>query len=262
MEKTKAYPKARFSAEVLNEAIHFVWKLIGQPKKISQLQVSLDGESWNHDDLDEFLADYRKIQAEEFTLDIISENYRLRVYGSLRGTTVHVSAPNRSEIEKISYIFESNYEKSIIKVKPEETDGPVIFVGHGRSEQWRDLKDHLHEKHGYRVVTYETGARAGHTIRDILDEMASQASFACLVLTAEDKQDDGTFHARQNVIHETGLFQGRLGFSRAIVLLEERVEPFSNLQGIDQIRYSKIKETFGEVLATIRREFDDITSSE
>ena len=27
--------------------------------------------------------------------------------------------------------------------------------------------------------------------------------------------------ARMNVIHEVGLFQGRLGFERAIVLLEE-----------------------------------------
>jgi len=62
--------------------------------------------------------------------------------------------------------------------------------------------------------------------------------------------------ARQNVIHELGLFQGKLGFSRAIILLEEGTEQFSNIQGIEQIRFSKgnIRETFGEVLATIRRE--------
>ena len=68
---------------------------------------------------------------------------------------------------------------------------------------------------------------------------------------------DGTMRARQNVIHETGLFQGRLGFSRAIVMLEEGAEEFSNVQGVQQIRFAKgnIKETFGEVLATLRREF-------
>jgi len=71
------------------------------------------------------------------------------------------------------------------------------------------------------------------------------------------KRLKGEFRARQNVVHETGLFQGKLGFSRAIVVVEEGVEVFSNLQGIDQIRYSKgnIKETFGAVLATLRREF-------
>jgi hypothetical protein len=48
-----------------------------------------------------------------------------------------------------------------------------------------------------------------------------------------------------------------LGFDRAIVLLEDDTEEFTNIAGIQQIRYSKGKiiETFGEVLATIRREF-------
>jgi hypothetical protein len=50
-----------------------------------------------------------------------------------------------------------------------------------------------------------------------------------------------------------------LGFTKAIVLLEEGTEEFSNLHGVQQIRYGKenIKETFGEVLATLKREFND-----
>ena len=36
----------------------------------------------------------------------------------------------------------------------------------------------------------------------------------------EDEHKDGSVHPRENVIHEAGLFQGRLGFPRAIVLLE------------------------------------------
>jgi len=49
-----------------------------------------------------------------------------------------------------------------------------------------------------------------------------------------------------------------LGFPKAIVLLEEGTQEFSNIQGMQQIRYSKgnIKETFGEILATLKREFD------
>ena len=47
-------------------------------------------------------------------------------------------------------------------------DDPVIFIGHGHSSAWRDVKDHLVEQHGYLVEAYETGARAGHTVRDIL----------------------------------------------------------------------------------------------
>jgi predicted nucleotide-binding protein len=87
--------------------------------------------------------------------------------------------------------------------------------------------------------------------------MLIKSSFAILVMTAEDQTVDGQFRARQNVVHETGLFQGKLGFNRAIVLLEDGVEEFSNIHGIEQIRFSKenIKETYGEVLAVIKREF-------
>lgn len=40
-------------------------------------------------------------------------------------------------------------------------------------------------------------------------------------------------------------------------MLEEGVEEFSNVQGVQHISFSKsnIKETFGDVLATLRREF-------
>ena len=67
---------------------------------------------------------------------------------------------------------------------------------------------------------------------------------------------DGTLRARQNVVHEAGLFQGKLGFSRAIILLEEGTEEFSNIHGLHQIRFGKgnIKESFGDVLAVLKRE--------
>lgn len=90
--------------------------------------------------------------------------------------------------------------------------------------------------------------------------MTEVSSFAILVMTGEDEGKDGQLKARPNVIHETGLFQGKIGFSRAIVLLEDQTEEFSNLYGIQQIRFTKgnIKETFGDVIATIKREFGEI----
>jgi predicted nucleotide-binding protein len=89
--------------------------------------------------------------------------------------------------------------------------------------------------------------------------MLSKSSIAFLVMTGEDETPEGGMRARQNVIHEIGLFQGRLGFPRGIVLLEEGTEEFSNIHGIEQIRFcpGNIKETFGDVLATLHREFLD-----
>jgi predicted nucleotide-binding protein len=136
-------------------------------------------------------------------------------------------------------------------------DRATIFIGHGHDPQWRDLKDHIHEKHGYSIEAYEIGAREGHAVRDILEEMLNESSFALLVMTGEDETKDGKIRARQNVVHEAGLFQGKLGFARAIILLEEGVEEFSNISGLHQIRFFKgrIRETFGDVLAVLKREF-------
>ena len=78
---------------------------------------------------------------------------------------------------------------------------------------------------------------------------------AFLVMTGEDQTDSGELHPRLNVVHEVGLFQGRLGFHRAIVLLEEGTSEFSNIHGIEQIRFKNIREVFGDVVATISREF-------
>lgn len=54
---------------------------------------------------------------------------------------------------------------------PDDADdpvpSPVVFIGHGHNLAWRDLKDHLADKHGYSVEAYEMGARAGHTIREL-----------------------------------------------------------------------------------------------
>jgi predicted nucleotide-binding protein len=182
---------------------------------------------------------------------------RLAVTFNAPDTTVRVKADARHEIETVFNIFEQQLGSSRLPVSEKKRPKPVIFIEHGRSNIWRDLKDHLQDKHGYQVEAYEVSSRAGHTIRDILEEMLEESSCAFLVLTGEDETSDGKLLARQNVVHETGLFQGRLGFSRAIVLLEEGTEEFSNIAGIQQIRFSKgnIKETFGEVSAVLRREF-------
>ena len=79
---------------------------------------------------------------------------------------------------------------------------------------------------------------------------------AFLVMTAEDEQTDGTLHARENVIHEAGLFQGKLGFERAIILLEEGCQEFSNIHGLGQIRFPKgnIKAAFEDIREVLKRE--------
>jgi len=177
---------------------------------------------------------------------------------------VIVAGVTQSDACSVTDIFIDRYPKDQslgrIELKSEivrEAPSPVIFIGHGRNQQWRELKDHLHDFHGYDVVSYETIVSAGFVTRDVLDDMLNRSSFGILVMTGEDLTGDGHLRPRQNVVHEVGLFQGRLGFSRAIVLEEESVETFSNLAGVQTIQFppGRIRETYGDILATLRREF-------
>jgi predicted nucleotide-binding protein len=175
-------------------------------------------------------------------------------------TRIVVKSKSRAEIESVFSIFEEAPSTDITSLAS-KGDGAnaTIFIGHGRSVEWEKLKSHLQDKHDLEVLSYETGARAGHTIRDILDSMSEKSSMALLVLTGEDKTEEG-LRARQNVIHECGLFQGRLGFDRAILIVEDGVQLASNFDGIQQLRFKRgrISEIFGDVIATIRREFGPI----
>jgi predicted nucleotide-binding protein len=91
---------------------------------------------------------------------------------------------------------------------------------------------------------------------DRLAEMLNEAAFAFLLMTAEDELADGSKRARENVVHEVGLFQGRLGFKRAIVVLEEGCQEFSNISGLGQIRFPKgdISAKYEEIRRVLERE--------
>jgi predicted nucleotide-binding protein len=97
---------------------------------------------------------------------------------------------------------------------------------------------------------------AGIATKERLEQLLTGASFAFLVMTAEDAVADGASRARENVVHEAGLFQGRLGFARAIILLEDGCAEFSNIHGIGQIRFTKgrIQASFEEIRGVLERE--------
>lgn len=134
--------------------------------------------------------------------------------------------------------------------------GSRVFIGHGRSAAWRELKDFVSERLDLPYDEFNRVPVAGTTNIDRLSEMLDNAAVAFLVLTAEDERADGSHVARQNVVHEAGLFQGRLGFSRAIVMLEEGCEQFSNIDGLGQLRFpaGNIAASFEEVRRVLERE--------
>jgi predicted nucleotide-binding protein len=131
-----------------------------------------------------------------------------------------------------------------------------LFIGHGRSDQWKMLRDFVRDRLHLEFDEFNRVPVAGISNKERLDEMLDQCGFALLVMTGEDEHDDGTLHARENVIHEIGLFQGRLGWRKAIVVIEDGCQEFSNIVGLGQVRYKKgdISSCFEEIRRILERE--------
>jgi len=131
-----------------------------------------------------------------------------------------------------------------------------VFIGHGRSNTWLVLRDFLEKRLNLAVDEFNRESTAGMSIKERLEAMLQECCFAFLVLTAEDERSDGTFHARENVVHEVGLFQGRLGFGRAIILLENGCAKFTNIDGLTYIAFEKndLRMAFEEIRRVLERE--------
>src|SRR5690606_12981507 len=131
-----------------------------------------------------------------------------------------------SEIEellkKISMLNEDalrmELEKLSVKSKSIAKGGGKIFIGHGRSKLWARVQLFLKDDLDLGTIVFEDESRTSQSIIEVLSEFLNEASFAILILTAEDETADLKVRARQNVIHEAGLFQGRLGFDKVIIL--------------------------------------------
>jgi hypothetical protein len=264
LKKIKKYKRVRFGLKTLREANSLFRDLCeraGKKGESLHATVTYQDEEWQYDTIDEFLSEYPKSDSYFLYQSIetaTASNNLLSVVGDRRDTNVEIKLPTRPLIESVFGIFERDLQDSIVSLP----EAPVrVFIGHGHDPQWKDLKDHLREKHGFGVQAYETGPRAGATVKEVLEELSSKSSFACLVMTGEDSDELGEMHARENVIHELGFFQGRLGFRRALALIEEGVKEFSNIEGVAQLRFSKgnIQEIFGDVVAAIRKEFPRVS---
>jgi predicted nucleotide-binding protein len=166
-----------------------------------------------------------KTELEFYDLENEAENVLLRIR---RRVDIFLQQTNAWLINQRKVMTQNMFLRS---------KGNAIFIGHGRSQVWKDLKEFIAERLKLPVIEFNSDPIAGRTTVERLSEMLDASTFAFLVLTGEDEHVDSSVHARENVVHEVGLFQGRLGFERAIVLMEEGCVEFSNIIGLTQIRF-------------------------
>lgn len=99
--------------------------------------------------------------------------------------------------------------------------GPGIALGHGKSALWRSFHEQIVADfpipcHGFQQVPLP-----GLGTMAAMLEVLPRARFAILMLTCEDAAAEGELAAALNVVRLAGLFQGRLGFSKVLLLMED-----------------------------------------
>lgn len=81
----------------------------------------------------------------------------------------------QSILDRLSFFEEASIrENTPTPSLKESTSSPVIFLGHGGSPLWKDLRMHLQDHHGYKVTCFEALPRAGYQVFDVVEEMLAE----------------------------------------------------------------------------------------
>jgi predicted nucleotide-binding protein with TIR-like domain len=124
----------------------------------------------------------------------------------------------------------------------EASDAP-IFIVHGRDTKSAESVAHtVGTATGRRTIILRDQPNMGRTLMEKFEQHAIEASYAIIVLTADDKgslvDEIGTRpRGRQNVIFEMGYFYGLIGREHVSVLLQSGIEKPSDMDGIVYITY-------------------------
>ena len=172
------------------------------------------------------------------------------------GQIVKVDSPDiHSEMVKPAEELPNNTQQAVNRGTT-NNENKKYFIGHGGSPEWLKLKDFLENTLKLPYEEFNRIPQAGKITSVRLKEMLESCCIAFLIMTGEDEHTDGTLHARSNVIHEIGLFQAQLGYERAIILLEEGCDDFSNIHGITYIPFPKgnIRAAFEDIRDVLKRE--------
>ncbi len=113
----------------------------------------------------------------------------------------------------------------------------VVFIAHGQSPLYLEVFRYIKDELNLNPVAFETEDHTSEQISEILNQYLDRATVAVIVMTGEIKTLENRLNTRQNVVHEAGLFQAKLGFDRVALLKEEGVESFSNVQGLIYISF-------------------------
>jgi hypothetical protein len=153
-------------------------------------------------------------------------------------------------LRDMEYIFEvrANSEIGGQEINETTVDRPSrVFISHGRSSDWREVQAYIEKDLKTPTLELAQEPNRGRTVLQKLNDESKTCSFAVVVMTGDDAVDTGAPRARENVLHEIGYFQGKLGLANVCLLHEEGTSIPSNIHGLVYIPFPKglISATYG-----------------
>jgi hypothetical protein len=132
----------------------------------------------------------------------------------------------------IDYIFEvrshSELEVPVAAANREQR----VFISHGRTSDWREVQAFIEKDLSILTLELAQEPNRGRTVLQKLAEESNRCCYAVIVMTGDDKTEDGQRRTRENVMHEIGYFQGKFGLPNVCLLHEEGVNIPSNIHGL------------------------------
>lgn len=149
----------------------------------------------------------------------------------------------------------ANLNKIALQIEKLLEPTKKIFIGHGNSLTWILLKDFLNDDLKLNYDEFNRESNAGKSNKERLLEILNGTEFSFHILSNNDQPSEGGISSRENVIYEIGLFQGKLGFERAIILREEGCNKFENVEGINDIIFpsGNLRASFEEIREILKR---------
>jgi predicted nucleotide-binding protein len=163
---------------------------------------------------------------------------------------------SRNQVERliraIDQVFEIRANSELAAPAPKLD--PRVFISHGRSEDWRKVQSFIERDLHTPTLELAQEPSRGRTILAKLDEESRRCTFAVIVMTGDDMNATGTPVARQNVVHEIGFLQARLGLSAVCLLHEEGTEIPSNIAGLVYVPFPKgtVDAAFGVLMRELQ----------
>jgi predicted nucleotide-binding protein len=152
----------------------------------------------------------------------------------------------RSEVSKLQSIYgrlrmwtQEDAAGSAVRASP---DAPIFIVHGSDTLRAESVARTVGKATGRQTIILREQPNLGRTLMEKFEQHAAEASYAVIVLTADDQgcrasETETRLRGRQNVILEMGYFFALLGRDRVSVLIQAEVEKPSDMDGIVYIAF-------------------------